>query len=300
MNSMQAQDGLTTQLSAEQISKYESHGYITVENVFSADEVAELRRVTDEMVDQSREFDQNTPIFDLEPNHTREQPRVRRIKNPAGAHPAYDAILRHPRLLDLVAQLIGPSLWTNGNKLNMKSAAFGSPIEWHQDWAFYPQTNDDLLAVGVAIDDMTLENGCMLMVPGSHRGPLFNHHQDGVFVGAITDPAFNPDQEEVVPVEVKAGGVSIHHVRTLHASAPNRSSKSRRLLLIQYCAGDAWPIVSLPASWEAHQASFVRGEPTTVPRMADVPVRLPMPNAKPGGTIYELQTQLKQSGFALK
>lgn len=288
---------LTHRLTQSQIDFYRTNGYLCVENVLSHDEIAELRRVTDEFVERSREVESNTPIYDLEPGHSREQPRVRRLKSPASHHPAYDGILQHERILDIVTQLIGPTLWSNGNKLNMKSAAFGSPIEWHQDWAFYPQTNDDLLAVGVPIDDMTLENGCMLMVPGSHTGPLYDHHQNGVFVGAITDPAFDPEREEVVPVEVKAGGISIHHARTLHASAPNRSPKPRRLLLIQYCAGDAWPITGV-SSWEAHRAAFVRGEPTTVPRMTNVPVRIPLPSAVPGGTIYELQTQVAKPVFA--
>lgn len=286
---------LTAQLTASQIEAYRSDGFIAVENVLSPDELAALRQVTDEFVEQSRTISANTAVYDLEPGHSAEQPRVRRLKSPASHHAVYDGILRHPRILDIVAQLIGPTLWSNGNKLNLKSAAFGSPIEWHQDWAFYPQTNDDLLAVGVALDDMTLENGCLLMVPGSQIGPLYDHHQEGVFVGAITDPNFNPAQEEIVPVQVKAGGITIHHARTLHASAPNTSSRSRRLLLLQYCAGDAWPITGM--SWEAYQAAFVCGEPNPVPRMADVPVRIPMPNVKPGGTIYELQTQLKQSAF---
>ncbi len=286
-------------LSQSQINLYRTHGYLSVENVLSPDEVAELGRVTDEFVEQSRAVSANTPVYDLEPGHSATQPRVRRLKNPAAHHAVYDQMLRHPRILDIVAQLIGPRLWTNGNKLNMKSAEFGSPIEWHQDWAFYPQTNDDLLAVGVPLDDMLLESGCMLMVPGSHTGPLYDHHQDGVFIGAINDARFKPDQEEVVPVQVKAGGISIHHVRTLHASAPNRSAKSRRLLLMQYCAGDAWPLLGV-VSWEAHRDAFVRGEPLPEPRLASVPVRIPMPTRMPGATIYELQTQLKESTFAGK
>ena len=286
-------------LTQTQVDFYHANGYLTVNNVLSPDEVAELRRVTDEFVENSRSLTAHTPVYDLEPGHSAAQPRVRRLKSPASHHAVYDHMLRHPRILDIVAQLIGPDLWTNGNKLNMKSAEFGSPIEWHQDWAFYPQTNDDLLAVGVPLDDMLLENGCMLMVPGSQSGPLYDHHQDGVFVGAINDARFKPEQEEVVPVEVNAGGISIHHARTLHASAPNRSTKSRRLLLMQYCAGDAWPLTGV-ASWEAHRASFVRGEPSTTPRLADVPVRIPLPAAIPGGTIYELQTQLKASVFAVK
>ncbi len=272
---------------------------MVVEDVLSPDEVAELRRVTDDFVEQSRAVSANTPVYDLEPGHSATQPRVRRLKSPAAHHAVYDKILRHPRLLDIVAQLIGPNLWTNGNKLNMKSAEFGSPIEWHQDWAFYPQTNDDLLAVGVPLDDMLLENGCMLMVPGSHTGPLYDHHQDGVFVGAINDARFDPAQQEIVPVQVKAGGISIHHTRTLHASAPNRSAKSRRLLLMQYCAGDAWPLAGV-ASWDAHRAAFVRGEPTPAARLTNVPVRIPLPVSIPGGTIYELQTQLKTPVFSEK
>jgi ectoine hydroxylase-related dioxygenase (phytanoyl-CoA dioxygenase family) len=283
-------------LSDEQVAYYRSNGFLTVDNVLSPAELAELRSVTDDMVEQSRAVDANTALYDLEPGHSAVQPRVRRLKNPAGHHPAYDRLMRHERILDIVAQLIGQAMWSNGNKLNMKSAEFGSPIEWHQDWAFYPQTNDDLLAVGVPLDDMLLENGCMLMTPGSHTGPLYDHHQEGVFIGAINDPRFKPEQEEVVPIQVKAGGISIHHARTLHASAPNRSNKSRRLMLIQYCAGDAWPLMGV-ASWDAHRATFVRGEPATAPRMTAVPVRIPLPTRMPGGTIYELQTQLKTSAF---
>ena len=283
-------------LSPSQLDFYQVNGYLTVDNVLSPDEVAELRQVTDAFVEQSRTVSANTAVYDLEPGHNAEQPRVRRLKDPAAHHTIYNQILRHPRVLDIVAQLLGPTLWTNGNKLNMKSAEFGSPVEWHQDWAFYPQTNDDLLAVGVPLDDMLLENGCMLMVPGSHTGPLFDHHQDGVFVGAINDARFKPEQEEVVPVQVKAGGISIHHARTLHASAPNRSSKARRLLLMQYCAGDAWPLTGV-SSWDVHRELFVRGEPTPVPRLTHVPVRIPLPTRMPGSTIYELQTQLKQPVF---
>ena len=73
-------------------------------------------------------------------------------------------------------------------KLNIKPARGGEPVEWHQDWAFYPHTNDDILEVGVMIEDCTIENGPLYMIPGSHRGTLFDHHYDGYFVGAI-DPA---------------------------------------------------------------------------------------------------------------
>ena len=130
-------------------------------------------------------------------------PRLRRLKTPSLQHPVYDHALRHERILDIVAQLIGPAIRYNGEKLNIKSAAFGSPVQWHQDWAFYPHTNDDLLAVGVALDDMSLENGALMVIPGSQKGPIYDHHQNGMFVGAVTDRRFRA--EGAVAVEVKAG-----------------------------------------------------------------------------------------------
>ena len=276
-------------LTQAQIDFYHLNGYIGVENVLSVEEIANLRRVTDEFVEKSREVTEHNDVFDLEPLHTSEAPRVRRIKNAAIHHPVYDRMLRHEDILDIVEQLIGPGVSHNGHKLNMKYPKFGSPVEWHQDWAFYPHTNDDLLAVGVAIDDMSLENGCLMVIPSSHKGPIFNHHQNGAFIGAVTDPNFKPDN--AVPVEVKSGGISIHHVRTLHGSALNSSSKLRRLLLLQYCAVDAWPLIN-PPDWSNFAALVLRGDPTNQPRMTAVPVRIPLPQASRTGSIYEIQTLL--------
>ena len=72
-------------------------------------------------------------------------------------------------------------------KLNMKAAGYGAAVEWHQDWAFYPHTNDDLLAIGIYLDDCGPDNGPLMVIPGSHRWPISDHHSEGVFCGAI-DP----------------------------------------------------------------------------------------------------------------
>ncbi|MFI5355884.1 MAG: phytanoyl-CoA dioxygenase family protein [Opitutales bacterium] len=282
-------------LTPDQIQFYREAGYLGVEAVFSTAEVAELRRVTDEFVEKSRAVTANDAVFDLEPSHTPQTPRLRRLKDPIRQHEVYRRAIRHPAVLQIVSQLIGPGIASNGNKLNLKLADVGSPVEWHQDWAFYPHTNDDLLAVGVAMDDSTLENGCLLVIPGTHRGPLLDHHQDGVFIGAITDPAFRPDG--AVPITLKAGGISIHHTRLLHGSAPNRSAHARRLLLFQYCAADAWPLLPGDQPWESYAASILQGAPVSQPRLAPVPVRLPLPPARFGGSIYENQRGLKNSRF---
>jgi len=280
-------------LSEQQIQFYKDNGYIGVENVFSPDQVSDLRRVTDEFVERSRQITQNDDIFDLEPSHTATTPRVRRLKNTAKHDPVFQRTLHHAQMLDIVAQLIGPSIYCNGDKLNMKIGGVGSPVEWHQDWAFYPHTNDDLLAVGVAMDDCMVANGCLLVLPGTHRGRIYDHNQEDGFVGAVTEDGFKPDQ--AVPIELKAGGISIHHVRVLHGSAPNRSPNPRRLLLFQFCAGDAWPLMGAENYWENYTQSFVRGSPTNQPRLTAVPVRLPRPRpaSLPRGSIYETQRVLK-------
>lgn len=277
-------------LTQKQIQFYREQGYLAVENVFNASEIGELRRVTDEFVEKSRSVTKNNEIYDLEPGHTAENPRVRRLSGPSKLHPVYRSVLEHKGLLDIVAQLIGPSIYSNGDKLNMKIGGVGSPVEWHQDWVFYPHTNDDLLAVGVTLDDCLLENGCLMVIPATHTGRILDHHQDGKFVGAITEPGFRPDG--AVPLELKAGGVTIHHVRALHGSAPNLSTRPRRLLLLQYCAGDAWPLVAGDQYWDKYAASFLRGQPTNRPRLADVPVLLPRPRES-ATSIYDAQSRLK-------
>ena len=124
---------------------------------------------------------------------------------------------------------------------------------------------------------------------------MYDHHIEAGFCGAITDPDFS--DEDAVPVELAAGGISIHHVRTVHGSTPNRSGKPRRLLLFQYCAIDAWPLVHF-TDWDTFNGTILRGEPTNVPRVEPVPVRMPMPEALQSDVIYELQTAMKERKLA--
>lgn len=282
------------ELTPEQVNTYRTQGYLAVRNVFTVDEVNELQRVTDDFVDQSRHVDEHTDVFDLEPGHTFAQPRLRRLKAPHRRHPAYDRALRNDTVLTLLRQLIGDGVRYQNTKLNLKSPEYGSPVEWHQDWAFYPHTNDDVLAVGIAVDDMMLENGCLMVVPGSHRGPVHDHHQDGYFVGAVPPGAL---AETPVPIELGAGDISIHHARLLHGSAPNRSDRPRRFLLFEYAAADAWPLVGF-SDWQEFNDRLLCGEPVLAPRMAPVPVRIPLPKHSREGSIYEVQSTLTKSAFS--
>jgi phytanoyl-CoA hydroxylase len=280
------------------IDEYRAIGAIVVPDILSAEEVAELSRVTDAFVAGARGLTGHTDIYDLEDSHTSASPRVRRVKAPHLHHPAFAALVRHPRILAVLHDLWGPDLRFDTAKLNMKSAGFGAAVEWHQDWAFYPHTNDDLAAVGVMMDDMELANGPLLIVPGSHRGPVFDHHADGVFCGAIDPARAEVDFTAAVPLTGKAGSITVHHVRAVHGSAPNTSARDRRLLLLQFRAADAWPLLGFPAGIAAFDALMLAGQPTLAPRLAAVPVRLPLPPAAHQGSIYENQKGLGRRYFA--
>lgn len=284
-------------LTTDQISSYHENGFLAVERVFTDTEMRRAREVVDELVEQSRAVTSHTDVYDLEPTHTPETPRVRRLKAPIAAHPYFETLARKEALLDLVAALLGPAIRMHGNKLNMKAAEYGSAVEWHQDFAFYPHTNDDLLAVGIALDDCLPENGCMLMVPGSHRWPILDHHQEGYFVGAIDPGALGIDLEAAVPVPVHAGGVTLHHCRTLHGSKPNTSPQPRRLFLVELAAVDAWPCMGVP-DLEAFNAKIWRGAPTASFRVKQMDIRPPLPKHERQGSIYEVQIPLRAKLFA--
>jgi ectoine hydroxylase-related dioxygenase (phytanoyl-CoA dioxygenase family) len=258
-------------------------------DILTSAEIDALRRVTDDFVQAARAVIANDEIYDLEDSHSPAAPRVRRIKTPHLHDPQYARAARHPKIIAALKDLWGTVRFDTG-KLNMKSAGYGAPVEWHQDWAFYPHTNDDLAAVGIMIDDATPENGAMLVVPGSHRGAILDHHgPDGKFCGAIdpNDPAL--DVSKAVPCLGKAGSVTVHHVRAIHGSATNFSGAERRFLLYQYRAADAWPLLGFKDGMAKFDDLLLAGEPSTAARLSAVPVRLPLPPAEHQGSIYENQ-----------
>ena len=130
----------------------------------------------------------------------------------------------------------------------VKAAKGGESIEWHQDWAFYPHTNDNIVEVGIFLDDCYDDNGPLMAVPGSHKGPIDDHHYKEKFIGAVDPSMSNYDISTAISFLASAGSVSFHHVRSLHGSKKNNSNKSRRVLFIGYAAAD-WNASPAEALW---------------------------------------------------
>lgn len=283
-------------LSKAQIEEYNDVGAIVVPDVLTPTEVQRLSEVTDGFVERARGLTSHNDIYDLEDSHTAENPRVRRVKAAHLHDPAYAALTRHPRIIAVLQALWGPDIRFDTAKLNLKCAGFGAPVEWHQDWAFYPHTNDNLAAVGVMFDDMAMQNGPLMIIPGSHKGPTFDHHADSVFCGAMDPENHDVDYCKAVALTGTAGSITVHHVRAVHGSAPNVSDRDRRLLLFQFRAADAWPILGFPGGIEKYDELMVAGQPRE-PRLSPAPVRLPLPPARLQGSLYENQKGMKNRFF---
>ena len=279
-------------LTNEQLRLYREDGYFVLENVLSPAELDALRKASDQMVEGARGLTQHTKVYDLDPSHTPDDPRLRRVTRPDLEHAAFAELVRHPKILAAMRDLWGPNIRYQFAKLNMKSAGFGAAIEWHQDWAFYPHTNEDLAAVGIMLDDCTEENGPLLAVPGSHRGPIHSHHIGKTFVAAIDPNSKEAGYERAVPLLGKAGSVTIHHVRSVHGSATNFSKHSRRMAFYQYRNADAWPLKGIPEGFDEWERLMVCGSSTVAPRMESLPLRMPFPLAEKQGSVYENQSQM--------
>jgi ectoine hydroxylase-related dioxygenase (phytanoyl-CoA dioxygenase family) len=284
-------------LTAQQIDTYRRDGYLVIPRLIEGEQLAELRALTDRIVAEARGVAANDDLYDLEPSHSSALPRVRRLK-PAifKRYDFFRALTRDPKITSILSGLLGPNIRLYGGKLNMKSAGYGSPVEWHQDWAFYPHTNDDVLATGIYLDDCDLDNGPLLVVPGSHLGPTFDHHADGRFCGALNPANCEVDLAKAVPLMGPAGSMTIHHARLVHGSALNKSNRQRRLLLHEYTAADAWPLMGV-ANFDDFNDRMVLGEPSVEPRIVPAPVRMPLPAADHQGSIYENQRSTGQRFF---
>ncbi len=280
-----------------EVQAYKQDGVIVVPDVLDSPTLARMRQVVAELVAGAAGTTEHTDIYDLEPGHTPADPRVRRIKAPHKVHTVFDEVVRSPKVIAILKALLGPGLRLHGSKLNMKSAHYGSPVEWHQDWAFYPHTNDDVLAIGVLLDDTDLSNGPMLVSPNTHTGPVWSHHgSDGRFAGLIDPDEIRAEIDRAIPCMGRAGSMSFHHVRALHGSALNTSDRPRNLLLYEVAASDAWPLMGVK-DFDEFDSRLLAGGSVIEPRLAAAPVRMPLPPPLRSGSIYETQSIATKSYF---
>jgi phytanoyl-CoA hydroxylase len=149
--------------------------------------------------------------------------------------PFWIRLVSDPRLLDRAELIIGPSIGLFASHYICKPGGDGLPVLWHQDASYWPLEPMEVVTAWLAVDDSTVENGCMRVIPGSHRGPRLTHrkHDKEAVLHTEIDPS-ELDTSAAVDIEIPAGGISLHHPWLVHGSNPNHSAKRRCGLTIRY------------------------------------------------------------------
>ena len=167
-------------------------------------------------------------------------------------------LVRNPRLLDAVEDLIGPDILCWTSQWWIKEPHSPQFVSWHQDSNYWGLDTDHLVSAWVALSPATVESGCMRFMPGSHLGPRLPHretwHDDNMLSRGQAISA-GIDEARAVNMEVATGEAVLFSYRLAHASHPNRSDDRRIGIAIRYMPPDARQTL---ADWDS--ATLVRGE----------------------------------------
>ena len=279
-------------LTREQREAYFRDGFLMVESLISQQWLDRLWDATNGFIEESRDWTKSDTKFDLEPDHSRESPRLRRLTQPVQHHETYWEFASDSPVADLCEDLLGPDVKFHHSKLNFKYGDGGEEVKWHQDIQFYPHTNFNVLAVGLFLSDIDDEMGPLGMIPGSHDGELFDQYNDkDQWVGCIdARDLVRVPLDKAVYCKGPAGTVTVHNGRTVHGSMPNNSSRMRPLLINAYSSADAFPYTAHPSP-SRYNGVIVRGKPARFAQFDPRPCQVP-PDWSGGYTsIFALQQE---------
>ncbi len=153
-------------LSEDQTRQFRDDGYVVARGLFDGAHVARLTGELDAWIEESRAHGANygetmdgKARFDLEAGHTADHPKLRRVANPSDISAAYRAVLWDGPIVDAVAELIGPDIKFHHCKINLKLPGMETRVDYHQDHAYDPHTNHDMLAMVLLLDEVSEDNG---------------------------------------------------------------------------------------------------------------------------------------------
>ncbi len=209
-------------------------GFLAVPGVLSSAEVDRLRTSADKLVARGAHLTASDARFKLETfDGAPTRGAVQQIGEPHELAGEWLDLARHPGLLDVVEALLGPNISLYYSMFMLKPAHRGAAAPWHQDLAFYQHERARLIGCQVYIDDSTPQNGCLKVVPGSHREGLYNHFDGDNFSTRVIGDTTGFD-ERAVALPMVAGGAVFWHCLTLHSSAANTSPNARRAMTLEY------------------------------------------------------------------
>jgi ectoine hydroxylase-related dioxygenase (phytanoyl-CoA dioxygenase family) len=225
-------------LTNEQIQQFQDDGFLIVDDLFDSEEMDLLLRIgradRELMNDAVGRRDGHEGVSRLA------------LRNELGPTDIYSAIVRSPRVVKRMEQLLGNEVYHWHHKMMLKEPRVGGAWEWHQDYGYWYKNNyclfPSMASCLIAVDRATRENGCLQVIPGSHKMGRIDHVQVGDQVGA--DPERVEAVQKRLPtvhVELSPGSAVIFHSNLLHASAQNKSENPRWSLICCYNTADNDP-----------------------------------------------------------
>ena len=250
-------------LSQNERRQFFDDGYLKLEAFVKNDVLGDLQSATGELVSRSSELSQSNPHYELADDHTIEQPHPVVMKMVADLHPTIWNYVSSPQLTDLAVDLLGPDVKFRESYINFKKAGVGRKASWHQDFPFFPVTNRAMITVLTYLDDVTEEMGPIRLVPGTHRGPLYDHYDENGWIGRLPDDVVaGLTLEHAISLPGPAGTVVVFDNFMVHGSNANRSRQSRPVMVTGYAAADALPYTSTPPSMYSPRTwQLLRGQP---------------------------------------
>lgn len=229
--------------SAEQLQAYDRDGYLLLRPGYSGSLLAEVRADLSERLQWIR-------------TRLAEQGADRRYRetdsNLHWKNEAVRMLISEDSLLDVATSLVGADVDVRFCFTLTKTAQHGEPILWHQDWGLSPDTGHPLITCWIAVTDADPGNGCLEVLPGSHRRGLLPHEVSEVHPPDKGIPGL--DTAGAVPVSMQAGEVLVIHPLLIHGSGKHRSGRERIAVLVGYQA----PKPAYDEFWGRAGARFTR------------------------------------------
>jgi len=220
----------------QQKNFYEENGYLVLENALTSEEIDEILSETVSICRGKRGEVIGLPSHDPAETDNEVIARTLCIHFPHKISDVMLKYMKHPAIVDVLTGIVGPAVKSMQSMLFIKSA--GKPGQaWHQDEDFIPTRDRSLVGAWIALDDATVENGCLWIIPGSHKpGVLWEMEEQDNPDFDCSDEAvgFPYTDEDAVPVEVSAGSVVFFNGYTLHRSLPNVAESGYRRALVNH------------------------------------------------------------------
>ena len=283
---------MTKAISSKYKNMYQENGYLLINNVLNDTEVKKAQSAIDMILTNAKNLPANSVEFEAE------DPSIcQRIWNVSQFDKIFEHISRKTKLLDLVELLIGKNIVCQYAKVNIKAPKIGSLVDWHQDFAYYPHTNTDILTCIIYLDDANIDNGCLKVIKKSQQFGLIDHSDnDNFFCGKILKPFNQLKKSDLIYCDAPAGSAVILHGLVVHGSDKNLSLHPRRVLIISYRASDCFPIYfgihSDRIIEHEKNIKIVRGQESKYARVESNSWKLPI-SRKLFSSIYRLQADSK-------